>query len=99
MAGQGLNLGLADCRTLFGEITKANKSGIDIGSNQVLKRYEIKRKIFNDSMVKGVDRIHALFQSDDIYMRLLRNNGLTLVNRIDPLKKFFIKSAEGIFGI
>ena len=99
MAGQGLNLGLADCRTLFGEITKANKSGIDIGSNQVLKRYEIKRKIFNDSMVKGVDRIHALFQSDDIYMRLLRNNGLTLVNRIEPLKKFFIKSAEGIFGI
>ena len=99
MAGQGLNLGLADCRTLFGEITKANKSGIDIGSSQVLKRYEIKRKIFNDSMVKGVDRIHALFQSDDIYMRLLRNNGLTLVNRIEPLKKFFIKSAEGIFGI
>ena len=50
-------------------------------------------------MVKGVDRIHALFQSDNIYMRLLRNNGLTLINKIDPLKKFFIKSAEGIFGI
>jgi hypothetical protein len=30
---------------------------------------------------------------------LLRNNGLTLVNRIEPLKRFFIKSAEGIFGI
>jgi len=99
MAGQGLNLGLADCSTLFAEITKANESGIDIGSSQVLKKYEIKRKIFNDSMVKGVDRIHALFQSDDIYMRLLRNNGLTLVNRIEPLKRFFIKSAEGIFGI
>ncbi|MEK9649703.1 MAG: FAD-dependent monooxygenase [Gammaproteobacteria bacterium] len=99
MAGQGLNLGLADCNTLHSEIAKAREEGIDIGSTRVLKRYEIKRKIFNDSMVNGVDRIHALFQSDNIYLRMLRNNGLNLINNVDPLKKFFIKNAEGIFGI
>ena len=99
MAGQGLNLGLADCYALYSEINKARNEGIDIGSSKVLKRYEIKRKLLNDSMIKGVHRIHALFQSDNIYIRVIRNSGFLLVNNINPLKKFFIKSAEGIFDI
>lgn len=99
MAGQGLNLGLADCYALYSEINKAKNEGIDIGSSKVLKRYEIKRKLLNDSMIKGVHKIHALFQSDNIYIRVIRNSGFSLVNNINPLKKFFIKSAEGIFDI
>ncbi|MBD63398.1 MAG: hypothetical protein CMD68_04880, partial [Gammaproteobacteria bacterium] len=61
-----------------------------------LKKYELRRKALNSSMVKGVDFLFNLFQQDNIYLRLLRNSGLKAVDKISFLKKNLILHASGV---
>lgn len=45
MAGQGLNLGLADVDALTSAVLEGRRSGTDVGSETLLARYEEERKV------------------------------------------------------
>ena len=51
MAGQGLNLGIADADALARVVLEGRRSGADLGSMLLLERYEEERKVHSDSML------------------------------------------------
>jgi 2-polyprenyl-6-methoxyphenol hydroxylase-like FAD-dependent oxidoreductase len=61
----------------------------------VLKRYEIRRKQMNLLMLKSMDFFVEIFRSKNLAIKLLRNYGLSGVNKINFLKTFFINHASG----
>ena len=96
LAGQGINLGISDAIILAEEIERAIDAEKDIGQLALLKKYELRRKTLNASMIRGVDFLFNLFQQDNPYLRLGRNSGLKVVDKISFLKKNFILHASGI---
>ena len=95
LAGQGINLGFADADAFCEEITNAYQAKINIDKHLVLKRYEIRRKNMNLLMLKSMDFFVNLFKSNNLYIKLFRNFGLSRVNKTQFLKKFFINHASG----
>lgn len=61
LAGQGLNLGLADVQSLTRTLSDAAKVGADWGSHDALKAYERERYIPNQAMLSAVDHLFWLF--------------------------------------
>jgi 2-octaprenylphenol hydroxylase len=99
LAGQGINLGISDAIILAEEIERALDTDKDIGQLAFLKKYELRRKALNSSMIKGVDFLFNIFQDENPYLRLLRNSGLKAVDKISFLKKNFILHASGVHKI
>ena len=95
LAGQGINLGFADADAFCEEVIKAYEMSIEADRHLILKRYEIRRKNMNLLMLKSMDFFVNLFKSNNLYMKLLRNIGLSGVNKNQFLKRFFINHAAG----
>lgn len=98
IAGQGLNLGLEDVATLAEIIVDAVRLGIDPGAHDRLELYEGARRF--DVTAKGLsmDGLNRLFSNDITLVRLARDFGLGLVNRLPELKRFFVNNAVGGLG-
>ena len=96
MAGQGINIGIADVGILAEEIDHAFHRGDSPGKTMYLKNYELRRKSLNASMINGVDLLFRIFQEENPYFRVLRNIGLRGVDRLGFIKKQFILHASGI---
>ncbi|WP_193366828.1 UbiH/UbiF/VisC/COQ6 family ubiquinone biosynthesis hydroxylase [Pelagibius marinus] len=98
IAGQGLNLGLRDVAALAECIVDARRLGLDIGSATVLERYQRWRRFDNMALIAATDSLNRLFSNDLPPVRLLRDLGLAAVNRVPPLKRFFMRHAMGLVG-
>jgi len=98
IAGQGLNLGLRDIAALTEALVDAKRLGLDIGRIDVLDRYERWRRFDNVLLSTTMDVLTRLFSNDITPVRLARDLGLGIVNRISPLKKFFMRHAMGDIG-
>lgn len=98
LAGQGLNLGLRDVAVLAEVLVDAARLGEDLGSMAVLERYERRRRTDTALMALATDGLNRLFSNDAAPVRALRDFGLSLVNRIDPLKDAFMAQAAGTSG-
>ena len=98
IAGQGLNLGLRDVAALAECIVDARRLGLDIGSATVLERYQRWRRLDNMALIAATDSLNRLFSNDLPPVRLLRDLGLAAVNRVPPLKRFFMRHAMGLVG-
>lgn len=96
LAGQGINLGFADADVFCEEIINSYRKGIAINEKTVLKRYEIRRKSMNLLMLKSMDFFVGLFGSESLYLRLIRNIGISSINKSKFMKAFFIRHASGI---
>ncbi|MPR11636.1 ubiquinone biosynthesis hydroxylase [Microvirga tunisiensis] len=96
IAGQGLNLGLHDAAALAEIITDAMRLGMDPGAADVLDRYERARRTDITTMGVMTDGLNRLFSNDVLPVRLIRDLGLGLVDRMPGLKRFFIREAAGI---
>ena len=96
LAGQGVNLGLADAATLAEVLVQAHGAGEDIGAMKVLRRYERWRKGDNLGMIAGMEGFKRLFGSRNPLARLLRNTGLTLTDSMTPLKNLLVRHAMGL---
>ncbi|KAJ3289009.1 putative ubiquinone biosynthesis monooxygenase [Borealophlyctis nickersoniae] len=86
LAGQGLNLGLADAKTLSDVIDDAVFEGQDIGQIHVLEKYAAERYGHNLSMLTAVHGIGRLFGTDSKIVSWIRSTGLNLTNSATPLK-------------
>jgi 2-octaprenyl-6-methoxyphenol hydroxylase len=98
IAGQGLNMGLKDVAALAEVIVDAVRLGLDPGSLAVLERYQRWRRF--DTMAMGIatDGLNRLFSNQSDALRLLRDVGLGLVDRLPALKHLFIREAAGLVG-
>lgn len=61
LAGQGLNLGIADVRSLSQTLRSALGAGADVGSYNALKGYARDRYWENQKMLSAVDHLHWLY--------------------------------------
>ncbi|KQT48541.1 hypothetical protein ASG47_09365 [Devosia sp. Leaf420] len=96
IAGQGLNLGLKDVAALAEVIVDALRLGMDHGSGEILERYQAWRRLDTASMVAVTDGMNRLFSNDLPPVRALRDFGLGLVDRAEPLKGAMIRAASGL---
>lgn len=96
IAGQGVNLGWRDARALANVIIDAQKLGLDIGSDTILKNYQKQRKLDHLSVLGLTDGINRLFSNNSSALHFLRNTGFALVNNTKPLKRFLMKKAMGL---
>jgi 2-polyprenylphenol 6-hydroxylase len=96
MAGQGLNLGLADVEALVTVLAEARKQKKPLGSLRVLQRYERQRKAANVEALALVDGLHRLFRLRAPELGGLREMGMSLVGRAGMVKAALAKRAMGI---
>jgi 2-octaprenyl-6-methoxyphenol hydroxylase len=78
-------------------VVDAARLGLDVGSNETLSAYQMARR--SDTLAMGVvtDGLNRLFSNDLAPVRLARDLGLGLVERMPMLKDRFISQAAG-FG-
>jgi len=98
LAGQGVNLGLADAASLAEVLVNARQQGQDIGLHKVLRRYERWRKGENLAMIATMDGFKRLFGSTKPALKWLRNIGLGLTNSTPPIKNLIMRQAMGMEG-
>jgi 2-octaprenyl-6-methoxyphenol hydroxylase len=94
ISGQGLNLGFKDVAALAETIVDADRLGLDIGAMNVLERYERWRRFDTFRMGVTTDVLNRLFSNDVTPIRVVRDFGLGLVDRMPGLKSFFIRQAS-----
>jgi 2-octaprenyl-6-methoxyphenol hydroxylase len=98
IAGQGWNLALRDVAALAELIVDARRTGLDPGGTYVLARYGRWRRFDSLALIGITDGLHRLFANDLFPLRLARELGLGAVERIPPLKRFFMRHAMGLLG-
>lgn len=94
LAGQGLNLGLGDVSELL-RVIGSREAFRDIGDPVLLRRYERARAEPITLMRLTTDGLAKLFALTDPRVAWLRNTGLTLVDRLAPVKRALIRQALG----
>ncbi|WP_407921382.1 ubiquinone biosynthesis hydroxylase [Allorhizobium undicola] len=95
ISGQGLNLGFKDVAALAETIVDADRLGLDIGDVGVLERYQTWRRFDTFRMGVTTDVLNRLFSNDNTPLRILRDFGLGMVDRLPKLKGYFISEAAG----
>ncbi len=98
IAGQGLNMGLKDVAALAEVIVDAARLGLDPGSATVLERYQRWRRFDTMAMGFATDGLNRLFSNRSDVLRLARDVGLGMVERLPGLKRLFIREAAGLVG-
>jgi 2-octaprenyl-6-methoxyphenol hydroxylase len=98
IAGQGLNMGLKDVAALAEVVVDAVRLGLDPGSLAVLERYQQWRRFDTMTMGAATDALNRLFSNRSDLLRVVRDVGLGLVERLPALKRFFIREAAGLTG-
>lgn len=99
LAGQGLNLGLKDVAALTETLLDAARLGLDYGQLDVLERYERWRRFDSFVLAVATDSLNRLFSNDFPPLKLARELGIGAVDRIAPLRKFFMRHAGGDLGV
>jgi 2-octaprenyl-6-methoxyphenol hydroxylase len=98
IAGQGLNMGLRDVAALAEAIVDAARLGLDPGGGPVLDRYQRWRRFDTMAMGFATDGLNRLFSNRSDALRLVRDIGLGVVERLPALKRLFIREAAGLTG-
>lgn len=95
LAGQGVNLGFADAKLLTELLIDAQRHNSDIGSEQLLQRYQRKRKPANLLMMSAMDGFYQVFGNDIAPLRTLRQLALNVAARSSLLKTLVARYAVG----
>jgi len=98
IAGQGLNMGLRDVAALAEAIVDAARLGLDPGAATTLDRYQAWRRFDTMAMGLATDGLNRLFSNRSDVLRLARDIGLGVVERLPALKRLFIREAAGLVG-
>lgn len=98
IAGQGVNLGYRDVAVLAELLEKQARLGLDIGAESLLQDYQRWRKTDVTSMAYVTDGLNRLFSNNILPLKIARIIGLGAVNRLKPVKHFFMRSAMGMVG-
>jgi ubiquinone biosynthesis UbiH/UbiF/VisC/COQ6 family hydroxylase len=94
LAGHGMNLGFADVAQLIKTLSEREPHR-SIGDDRVLARYERARKEDVLLMQLTTDGLARLFETDIEPLRVVRNFGLNLLDKLPVLKRRLISHAMG----
>ncbi|MDF1796887.1 MAG: UbiH/UbiF/VisC/COQ6 family ubiquinone biosynthesis hydroxylase [Coxiellaceae bacterium] len=94
LAGQGVNLGIADSLCLADTLISAKQAGKDLGKLSVLRQYERARSGPNSQMIHLMRLFKELFTDQSPLAVQSRNLGLKSANRLNYLKNCFIHYAS-----
>jgi 2-octaprenyl-6-methoxyphenol hydroxylase len=98
VGGQGLNLGIRDAAALAQVIQTAHRNGEDIGSLEMLKRYERWRQVENLTILGLTDLLDRIFSNNFLPIVIFRRLGLGILARIPMIKIFLLKLMTGLTG-
>jgi 2-polyprenyl-6-methoxyphenol hydroxylase-like FAD-dependent oxidoreductase len=94
LAGQGLNVGLADVSELA-RVIHEREYWRELGDLKLLRRYERARQAEVSAMGWLTDGLFGLFGQTDSRVQALRNWGMSGVDRLGPLKHWLARKAMG----
>lgn len=94
LAGHGMNLGFADVAQLMKTLAEREPQR-GVGDDRVLARYERARKEDVLLMQLTTDGLARLFGADLEPLRVVRNFGLNLLDKLPVLKRRLISHAMG----
>lgn len=94
LAGHGMNLGFGDVAALL-KVVAAREPQRDCGDARILSRYARARKEEILLMQIATDGLERLFATEFELLRVVRNIGLNLVNKLPILKRGLISHALG----
>ena len=92
LAGQGLNVGLADVATLA-NVIQAKEFWRPLSDLKLLRRYERARQAEVMAMGCLTDGLQTLFAEPSVPVQKLRNWGMSAFNQLSPLKKWMAAEA------
>jgi len=92
LAGQGLNLGLADVACLA-RVIGEREPWRPLADEKLLRRYARARELPTYAMAQLTDGLLHLFAHESRWVRELRNRGLGLVDRLPPVKRWLASRA------
>ncbi len=98
LAGQGMNIGFRDVAALVEIVLETRRLGLDFGGFEPLERYQQWRRFDGVMSAFAMDGLNRLFSNDNGFLQEMRGFGLRLVDRLPPLKEFFVKEAAGVNG-
>lgn len=97
VAGQGMNVGLLDAAVLAECIAHAGSHALR-HPRALFRRYERRRRAEVLMMLEATDRLCRLFAHPHPLAARLRSAGLSLTNRLDPVKRLLMAHAMGDAG-
>lgn len=98
LAGQGVNLGLLDMAELVDVLTRARDKSYPLGALHTLRRYERARKGENIAMQGAMDLFKRVFGNNLPPLKIARNLGMGITERVLPVKNLLIRNALGTLG-
>ena len=98
IAGQGFNLGLRDVGALVQVLADGARLGLEPGDAQLLARYEKWRGLDSFMVALATDGLTRLFGIPGKSASALRRFGMAGVQRMSPLKTWFMDEARGVSG-
>lgn len=96
LAGQGVNLGYRDLKALLDVVAVAKQQGETGYSEQVLLRYQRRRRVDNLLMQSSMDLFYIAFSNNLPPARALRNMALMAAQRAGWLKSKVLQHALGL---
>ncbi len=98
IAGQGFNMGLRDAAALAEILVQARAEGRDLGDGFTLAQFEAWRKFDNTALTLACDMFNRLFSNNIAPIKHARRIGLSVVDKLPPVRAFFMKEASGQIG-
>jgi 2-octaprenyl-6-methoxyphenol hydroxylase len=98
IAGQGVNVGFRDVATLVEVLVDGKRLGMDLGDPQLLARYQRWRGLDTFMVAAATDGLTRLFGIPGKTAARVRRFGLSAVDRLPPLKHWFMAEARGESG-
>jgi 2-octaprenyl-6-methoxyphenol hydroxylase len=95
---QGFNLGVRDVAALAEVLVEARRQGLDLGSGEVLIRYDRWRRTDTRLVLGLTDGLNRLFSSDLAPARLIRGMGLSALGWLAPLRHLAMRRGMGLAG-
>lgn len=98
IAGQGVNVGFRDVATLVEVLVDGKRLGMDLGDPQLLARYQRWRGLDTFMVAAATDSLTRLFGVPGKTAAAVRRFGLSTVDKLPPLKDWFMSEARGESG-
>lgn len=98
IAGQGVNLGYRDAAALAQVLVEGARLGLDLGDQQLLTRYQRWRGLDTFMVSLATDSLTRIYGVPGTTASKVRRFGMSLINRIGPVKDRLMAEARGTSG-
>lgn len=96
LAGQGVNLGLADAEALIRVLGNARREQRDFSGERVLRRYQRARRADVLDMIAVTDGLYRAYRLPIPGLDRARELGIAAVNAVGPLRRELVRRAMGL---